>query len=167
MPNAGVRVVGWCRLAALFLLVGIGLSPLCAIAATTPVPFAYDTAARSTPTTALGRHDALRAETAPARTTAYGDAGRDTVARRPQNARRLGSRDHAFRRTLGLGRGVAYLPDGAHILSGSRDRTPSKRRDNPLLPLKYFLRRKAVAPLAHRASPKPVDPGSPQHSLSR
>jgi hypothetical protein len=65
----------WSRfLAGLFLLVGIVLSPLWAAAATIPMLIAHEAAVRPTSTTALGRQEAVRPETAYARSTAYDDA---------------------------------------------------------------------------------------------
>ncbi len=62
-------------LAALLLVLGIVLLPLRAVAVTIPVLIAYDEAAgRTTTTTALGRHDAVRRETERAGTVAYDDA---------------------------------------------------------------------------------------------
>jgi len=58
----------WRRLGTLLLLVGIVLSPLRAMAATIPVLTAYEVAVRSTATTVLGKHDAVRPETERART---------------------------------------------------------------------------------------------------
>ena len=61
------------HLAALLLLLGGVLLPLRAVAATIPTFIVYDGAVRSTATTALGRHDAVRPETERAR-TAWDDA---------------------------------------------------------------------------------------------
>jgi len=55
-------------LAALFLLVGIVLLPLHAVAATIPTIIAYDVAVRSTGTTTLGKRDAVQPEAESART---------------------------------------------------------------------------------------------------
>jgi hypothetical protein len=67
-------LIRWCRLAALFLIVGLVLSPLSAVAATVPMLIAFDVATWSTATTAHGRQDAVRHETERTRVTAYDDA---------------------------------------------------------------------------------------------
>ena len=74
------------HLAALLLLLGGVLLPLRAVAATIPTFIVYDGAVRSTATTALGRHDAVRPETERARTAwddasfAYDDSSNRSIA---------------------------------------------------------------------------------------
>lgn len=123
--------------AALFLLVGLVLSPLHAVAATIPMLIVYDAAVGPTATTAIGTDNAVRSETGHSRITAYDDArfGYDKPSR-PRLARGAGAfctyddaLEHARAREVEGGEAIYDAPAATTAAAGGTALTRTAATD--------------------------------------